>query len=267
VKKAAKSPRKTTYATPALEKGLDVLELLAHQPSGLTKSEIAARLQRTMPEIFRMLVCLEQRGYITEIESDRFALSLKLFRLAQEHPPTERLITQALPIMQQTAHVTQQSCHLAIVEDGRVIIVAQVNAPTASGFYVKLGSVIDLMKAASGYVILAHQDEEHRRRTLEAWSRRTDDPAPTDLASHLKRIRKTGFERRASYQVKGVSNISFPIVNAFGNAIGALTMPYLQYEYGSPSIDAATGELRKAALAISRAIGGRPEVQKDSRSF
>lgn len=38
-KKTSKSPlsravEKNTYATPALEKGLDVIELLAHQPGG-----------------------------------------------------------------------------------------------------------------------------------------------------------------------------------------------------------------------------------------
>jgi DNA-binding IclR family transcriptional regulator len=47
------------YAAPALEKGLDVLELLASVSEALTHSEIARRLGRTINEVFRMLVCLE----------------------------------------------------------------------------------------------------------------------------------------------------------------------------------------------------------------
>ena len=57
--------RRIRYAAPALEKGLDILELLASVSEALTHSEIARRLGRTINEVFRMLVCLEERGYIS----------------------------------------------------------------------------------------------------------------------------------------------------------------------------------------------------------
>ena len=50
------------------------------QPGGLTKSEISRELKRTVSEIFRMLLCLERRGYIAQVESERYALTLKLFQ-------------------------------------------------------------------------------------------------------------------------------------------------------------------------------------------
>src|ERR1700727_454958 len=99
---------KNSYATPALEKGLDVIELLAMQPGGLTKSEISRLLDRTVSEIFRMLLCLEGRGYIAQSNDDRYSLTLKLFKLVQEHPPTERLIARALPVMHRVAHQIRQ---------------------------------------------------------------------------------------------------------------------------------------------------------------
>jgi hypothetical protein len=80
------------YAVPALEKGLDVLELLARQSEGLTKNQLARELNRTVSEIFRMLVCLERRGYIPALGEERYSLTLRLFQLVQQHPPTERLI-------------------------------------------------------------------------------------------------------------------------------------------------------------------------------
>src|ERR1700755_1625952 len=54
------------YTTPALEKGLDILELFASTSEELSKREVARRLGRTVSEIFRMLVCLEQRGYLAQ---------------------------------------------------------------------------------------------------------------------------------------------------------------------------------------------------------
>src|SRR5580698_9090057 len=117
---AGKPKKVMNYATPALEKGLDVIELLAHQPEGLTKSEVARKLDRTVSEIFRMLLCLERRGYIAQVDQDRYALTLKLFKLVQEHPPTERLIPDAFPVMNRFAHETLQSCHIGVLESARV---------------------------------------------------------------------------------------------------------------------------------------------------
>src|SRR5260370_8903257 len=116
-KKAPKASSR--YPTPALEKGLDILELFASEPSALTKSDVARKLGRTISEIFRMLVCLEERGYIAQSpDSDRYHLTLHLFRLAQEHPPIKRITMQALPIIQQVANQLSQSFHLSVPNRG-----------------------------------------------------------------------------------------------------------------------------------------------------
>jgi DNA-binding IclR family transcriptional regulator len=259
---SSRAEEKNTYATPALEKGLDVIELLAHQPGGLTKSEISRELQRTVSEIFRMLLCLERRGYIAQVDNERYALTLKLFKLVQEHPPTERLITEALPVMHQLAHQTQQSCHMGIIEGAQVTILAQVNAPTSVGFYVKLGSSVELMEATTGYVILAHQDDEHRARTLTEWKRLTGEETPTDLPAHLTRIKRQGFESRPSYKVRGVTNISYPIFDARGSAIGALTVPYIQHIDAIAGAAQVSASLKKASREITSAIGGRTPLKR-----
>lgn len=252
-----KSAKAINYATPALEKGLDVLELLAHQPEGLTKSQLARSLNRTVSEIFRMLLCLERRGYIAQVAEERYSLTLKLFKLVQEHPPTERLIVDALPVMNQLAHETLQSCHLGVFEGGQVVILAQVNAPTNLGFYVKLGSTVDPMESASGYVILAHQQPEQRERSLAQWKSESAKELPSNFDVHLARIRKVGFEKRASYLVKGILNVSFPILDDRGSAIAALTVPYIQYAGSKISEKKVIEALSKAAAEITAAIGGK----------
>src|SRR5437763_11055995 len=165
---------KRYYPTPALEKGLDILELFASTPEGLTVSEAARRLNRTVSEIFRMILCLEQRGYLAQSPNkERYHLTLRLFRLAQEHPPTKRLVTEALPTMHWLAHRLRQSCHLGIIDGGHVVILAQVDSPESTGFYVKMGSKVDLMHAATGHVILAHQDEDAGERAGEVCQKET----------------------------------------------------------------------------------------------
>ena len=258
IKNEKKAAPNRTYATPALEKGLDVLELLAKEPGGLTKSEIARRLSRSVSEIFRMLLCLEARGYIAQHENDRYRLTLRMFQLVQEYPPIERLIAQSTPILHQLAETIQQSCHMAVIEGGRVVIVSQVNAPTSIGFYVKLGSSVDIMDATSGFVILAHQTPEHRERTLTDWKRRTGKELPKDLQRHLTRLVRTGYEMHDSYQVSGVVNISYPIMNDQSSAIGALTVPFIRHVRSKQSPQEVVEALGAAAQEITRSLGGRP---------
>src|SRR5437870_3111280 len=54
------------YAVPALEKGLDILELLAREAEGLSLNELARELGRTSSELFRMVVALTDTasGYV-----------------------------------------------------------------------------------------------------------------------------------------------------------------------------------------------------------
>src|SRR5580704_3022156 len=246
------------YAAPALDKGLDILELFASEPVGLTTSEVARHLGRTVGEIFRMLVCLEDRGYISQAASDeRYELTLKLFELAHRHPPIERLVAEARPLMEQVAHETGQSCHLAMLSNGEVIVVAQVDAPRTAGFALKLGARIDLLNTASGHLILAFQVPGTRARSLAEWKKRTRQPLPRDLDRHIARIRKRGYEEMASYQVRGVTNIAFPVLNRHGEAIAALSVPFLARigdRVGPEDVKAA---LREAGCKLSSAVGGK----------
>lgn len=256
----AKPQGKRYYPTPALEKGLDILELFASTPEGMTVSEVARRLNRTMSEIFRMLLCLEQRGYLAQSSNkDRYHLTLRLFRLGQEHPPTKRMVTEALPVMHWLAHQTRQSCHLGVLDGGHVVILAQVDSPESTGFYVKVGSKVDLMHAATGHVILAHQTEDARERVIQEWMRGTQKKKPTDLDEHLEKIRARGFERRASYEVTGVVNISFPVLNSQGNAIAGLTVPYVKRIEDNINVTEVVDAIRESSRQISEAMGALTE--------
>lgn len=263
-----KTPKRR-YPTPALEKGLDILELFAHEPSGLTKSDVARRLNRTVSEIFRMLLCLEERGYISRSDQDdRFRLSLKIFRMALEYPPTKRLVAEALPVMQDLVHQLNQSVHLGVLEGGHVVIIAQADSPVSPGFYVKAGSTVDLMHAATGHVILAHIPREQCNRAVEMWQHQTGNRVPKDLEEHLAKIREQGYEERDSYQIRGVINITYPVLDESGTAVAALTVPYLARLEDQTTPKTVRAVLREASLKLTEAIGGlhHPVPQPEKKS-
>ncbi|CAM5207349.1 Transcriptional regulator, IclR family OS=Bosea thiooxidans OX=53254 GN=SAMN05660750_04639 PE=4 SV=1 [Bosea thiooxidans] len=59
------------YRAPALEKGLDIIELLASSASGMSLTAIASTLGRSMGEIYRIALALEARGYIRRDQRSR----------------------------------------------------------------------------------------------------------------------------------------------------------------------------------------------------
>jgi len=244
------------YRAPALDKGLDILELLAQQPQGLTRAEIVKQMDRSPSEIYRMLERLVARQYVMRsLAGDRYALSLKLFALANMHPPLNRLINQALPIMDAFASGAEQSCHLGMYDRGNVLIAAQINSPRGWSFSVHRGARVGLMDTASGHVLLAFCDETTIARMRNEHTA-VDGEVPiseAELQRTLKGIRASGFLERESRQSYGVTDISFPILGPDETAMAVLTCPYIRRidHHIGPTHEQVRSLLKKAAADLS----------------
>ena len=88
------------YSAPALEKGLDILEMLCRSEGPLSQKEIAKKLGRSVGEIYRMVTCLVDRNYVAQVDESSYTITTKLYELSHINPPTHRLLFEAMPIMQ-----------------------------------------------------------------------------------------------------------------------------------------------------------------------
>jgi DNA-binding IclR family transcriptional regulator len=216
------------YRAPALDKGLDILELLSNESSGLTRSEIVRAMGRSQGEIYRMLERLVARDYVTRLEGDRYVLSMKLFVLATRYPPISRLIATAVPKMVQFTRSALQSCHLAVYNRGDIIIIAQESSPGDWALTLRLGARISLLETGSGRTLLAFQTDLRRAQMLAEYRAGSADRAtdPT-IEESLTQIRHLGHWRGPSRQTRGVVDISVPILGPRDAAIAALTCPFV----------------------------------------
>ncbi|MFD2844280.1 IclR family transcriptional regulator [Paracoccus cavernae] len=181
------------YRAPALDKGLDIIELLAKQPDGLTRAEIQRDMGRSPSEIYRMLERLVARGYVSRLASgDRYMLSLKLFVLANAHPPLRRLVHQALPLMDRFARETRQSLHLVMPDHEAAVVAAQSSPGTTWEFRVRVGARLDLLDTGSGITLLAFRDAESLAATRALWDEPARDARLAAMAPELARIRAAG---------------------------------------------------------------------------
>jgi DNA-binding IclR family transcriptional regulator len=247
------------YRAPALDKGLDILELLAGVDGGLTQAEIAKRMGRNANEHYRMLDRLVKRGYVTRVDGDRYALSLKLFGLAHIHAPVRRLVSYATPLMRELSEKSRQANHLVVFDRGAAVVIAKQEAPGYWGLSLRVGAHIGLIDTGSGHILLAFRPDEERLIMLREYAENSHgeiDPSP-EFAARLEQARQRGFEIMPSLQTAGVTNISVPVLGADGRAIAALTTPYIAImnQADAPDINATAQMLLDTSRELSRVAG------------
>lgn len=246
------------YAAPALEKGLDILEILCKSEIPLSQKEIAKQLGRSVGEIYRMVACLVDRSYVSQVDENSYTITTKMFELSHINPPTQRLIFEAMPVMQRLAKELDQSCHLTVYSQGKQLVLAKVDAPSGMGFSVRTGSELDVLISASGRVLLAFQSAETTKLWIEESIQRRPDQSDPQMTAILETIRKVGFESIPSVQVRGLYAVSFPILDTQRKALAALTVPYAERidQNQRKSIPEVTAALGIAARTLSEKVGG-----------
>jgi len=250
---AAREDEDRKYTAPALEKGLDVLELLAARGTPLTMSQIATELDRSVSELFRMVDALVHRGYVTQAESgEGFELTNKLFALGVARAPAKSLLEDALPEMRKLTRIIGQSCHLAVASENQMVVVARIEAPGNQGYSVRVGYHRPLIDSTSGLVLYAFQPEE----TRDEWRARL---APTVTAKVWKAFDERAATARSQKHVRADSNVTKHLVDlsapVMGNdeVVAALTCPYIETPLAIPIKDTVAA-IRNTANDISSKI-------------
>jgi DNA-binding IclR family transcriptional regulator len=245
------------YPVPALEKGLDILEALAAIAVPQSLAELAARLDRSSSELFRMLNCLERRGYLMrEPVSGKYALSLKLFTLAHAHTLTDKLLQAARRPMQELTQRFRESCHLSVLERGQLLVVAQEESPERVRISIEVGGIFDPRTTASGRLLLAQLDERglHEVLAASASNQRGAKSSP-ELAATLAKIRRAGVSLAESETVEGVRDLAVPVGNPAGGVAAALAVTRLMRRGERANEAALLDGMRSAAAEITRTLG------------
>jgi len=237
------------YRAPALEKGLDVLELLAANGGAMTPSQMSTELGRSVSELFRMIQVLEFRNYI-ELTPGGYRLSNRLFTLGMAQAPVKSLTETALPYMRELSKVTVQSCHLVVQTQEQIVVVARIEGPGDLGYSVRLGYRRDIVAASSGLMFYGAASEQARADLRSRLVALHGKARVADYVSRAEAMGQQGYVRRESDFVKGVTDLVAPIMGA-DSIIATLITPYIQRTPPVCDVDEALEHLRAAAKSIS----------------
>ncbi len=249
----------TKYNAPALDKGLDIIEYLSQEGVPLTQAEIAQGIDRTPSEIYRMLICLEERGYLIRgTSAGKYRLSLKMYNLSHTHTPFDELRRVAHHPMQQLAEATRQSCHLSIMNNDQLLVIYQMRSPSPVSLSIEEGTHFPISMTTSGKTLLSTFSKEKRETILardkhfKVWNKKQKET----LLATIKAIEKDGYKCSKSELTSGVTDIAVPLgsKNSYINAVLAISIFSSSLE-GEVDIETTLKALKKTQHTINQLIG------------
>lgn len=244
------------YRAPALEKGLDIIEMMASRMEATTLSQMSSMLGRSTNQLFRMVQVLEYRGYL-ESTSDGYVLTDRFLTLSMRHMPVKSVSEVALAPMHLLALETNHSCHLTIRSGDQIIVVMRAESPAPLDYMVKVGHRAPLVLASSGLLLYGLLPLP-MREILQRQLRQTVKSA--DLKKFIRTAEDAaanGFIERPSRLAPSVIDLCAPLQSANGIA-ATLSIPYVDTLGLSMGQDAARDALLAAANRISQALGHVP---------
>jgi DNA-binding IclR family transcriptional regulator len=248
------------YSAPAVDKALDILELLGGASQAVSLTGISEALGRTKQELFRVLQCLHGRGYLVRDEAQGYRLSTKLFELGSRHASTQTLIARALPHMERLSAELEESCHLNIVVQNRMLVAARVECSADVMLTVRIGAMFELHRRTSGLVALAvlpaHRQEEYWQQCEESASQ------IECFKAQLERIQMQGYGQADSTIAVGVQDCAAPVLGGGSQLLGVLCVSHIRRTDESTKDSALAQAVIACARAISSEFGPVEEIHK-----
>jgi DNA-binding IclR family transcriptional regulator len=200
----------------SINRGLDVMILLARTPEPMTLSEITTRLRMPRTTAFNIVRTLTARGAIELIGTQGYRIGPLAMELARARAPSKDLSARLRPYLEQLASQTGETALLSVVSGDQIVFLNKAESPQAIRYTVEVGTRRPLYCSAHGKVALAafSEDELDRyldRTPLTAFTDRTIVDG-TRLKRELSKIRRQGFATSDGEFIPDVYSVSAPLL-------------------------------------------------------
>jgi DNA-binding IclR family transcriptional regulator len=244
------------YTVPGLERGLRILLEFSRREPVLTPPEIARRLGAPRSTVFRLLVTLEQMGFVERTDDGRaYRLGLAVLRLGFEYLGSLGITELGRPILERIRDDSGFSASL-VVRDGREIVYIQravASSPFASS--VSIGTRLPAHATVLGHVLLADLSLAQMRTLypegrLEGRSPNT--PASTEaLFDVVQQTKARGYVLAEGYFEQHISTIAAPVFGDNGHVAAAIGLTIPGARIADERRAALVALVRGAAMQLS----------------
>lgn len=138
----------------ALARGLDVLACFDRDSPTMTLSEVAAAAGLARPTARRLLLTLEELGFV-RVTGGAFALTPKVLTLGMAYVGALGLWDIARPHLEALVARTGESSSMAQLDGSDIVYVARVSVPKIITLRVEVGTRFPAVQTSQGKVLLA----------------------------------------------------------------------------------------------------------------
>ena len=214
-------------SVPALDRSLDILELLSASAGGLTLSELSNHLEIPKNAVFRISQTLLARGYLSRhVETMAFQLTGQWLKLATPRLRGLSLPALARPAMTALRDATGETVQLGVLSGVEGTIIEQVEGTEPLRIVVDLGLRFPLHNNAPGKLFLSHFTDEKRDQVLSQLKLTASTPrtitTKAELSKECEGIVSQGYSIDYAEADEGIHCIAAPIVSEFEGVVAAL---------------------------------------------
>jgi len=252
---------KNTYRVPALQRALDVIDLLASEDRDLGFSEIMNILKIPKPSLARILGVLVERGLVTKTdEQGLYRLGMQLLYLGGRLESKLRLRSIARPHMEELALTTGKTIELSTLDRDQLILIDQIEGNEGVRLFTRIGSAYPYFHAiGAGKIYLAHMEPGTRKEVL----RKIGLPMITAytitnaerLEKELSDIVEEGVAFEDQELREGVRRSVAPIYDSHGKLAGCIGIASPIFSFAYEDKDELAGMVKHAAEKISLDMG------------
>lgn len=255
---------KQLNANQSIEKGIRIIEVLAHSAGPLRLSQVAAAVDMPASTVLRMLTALIGCGYAYQEEGElkRYGLTMRFAYIGQmvaEHFSIRDIAHEHLARL---AQETGESCCLAVQDGERVRYMDVVEAGQGLiAIRQRVGGTAMMHCTGSGKLFLSQYDEAALEAFVRAGNLRPLTPRTITqadaLRGELERVRAQGYATDDEECETGMRCLAAPIRDAGGRIVAVLSLsgPVSRMD-GERMESALLPAVQRAAEAISERVGG-----------
>ncbi len=250
------------YTVPAVQRAVEVLELLAGSHTGISLADLSRATGFPKSSLFRILLTLEKAS-IVQLDRTRniFTLGMKLIDWGNRALEKIDLKTVTHPHLVRMAHETRESYYVAILDDNEVIIIDRADTPEIWRMVARLGQRSPVHCTASGQVLVAEAPDDALHLAIQRSGLKRFTPqtitSVSRLKSRLKEVRRDGYVINDAEYKADLCVIATPLRDHHGKVVAAL-MTALQSDRArrnKPLLMSIVDLLKREAGVISKELG------------
>jgi len=249
------------YRIRAVERALVLLKTFLGNEADLSATEIGNRIELDLSTTFRMLVTLEEHGFVRQDPtSGKYRLGVSCLELGSQFLKFNDVRKSAVDAMQKLRDQFGETVHLGILDGNEIVYLEKVSGSHAIGLMSsRVGGRAPAHATAIGKVLLAHLPAGELGTRLPRWKlNRCTANTLTDwkeLGKELERVSENGYALDNQEFETGVKCIAVPIFSHKGIAAALSISAPAERMDDHIHHRGLVEELKKTAAGISNEVG------------